>query len=37
MLIANPSKLPVSLKYVLSYVVDGEPQTEMGEVQNISL
>ena len=37
MLIANPQKKPVSLKYVISYVVDGEPQTEMGQVDELPL
>ena len=32
MLIANPQGKAVSLKYVLSYLQDGEPQTEMGQV-----
>ena len=37
MLIANPQRLPVSLKYVLSYQVDGEPQTDMGEVERLPI
>ena len=37
MLIANPQNKPVSLKYVLSYLVDGEPQTEMGEVEKLPI
>ena len=37
MLIANPQKKPVSLKYVISYVVHGEPQTEMGQVDELPL
>lgn len=36
MLIANPAKLePVSLKYIVSYSVEGEPQTEMGQVEKL--
>ena len=37
MLIANPSGMPVSFKYVLSYLVDGEPQTDMGEVERLPI
>ena len=37
MLIANPKAMDVSLKYVLSYLVDGEPQTEMGEVAKLPI
>ena len=38
MLIANPLDIqPVSFKYVLSYLVDGEPQTEMGEVDRLPI
>jgi ADP-ribosylation factor-binding protein GGA len=36
MLVANPNKAEVSLKYVLSYLQNGEePQTEMGEVAKL--
>ncbi|KAK0163104.1 hypothetical protein PV327_006813 [Microctonus hyperodae] len=35
MLIANPNKVPVSLKFMLSYTMDGETFTEMGEVKNL--
>lgn len=37
MLIANPQKIPVSFKYVLSYVQDDEPQTEMGQVKELPI
>ena len=37
MLIANPSKKIVSLKYVISYMVDGEAQTEMGQVESLPI
>ena len=38
MLIANPNNVdPVSLKYVLSYVQDEEPLTEMGQVAKLPL
>jgi hypothetical protein len=37
MLIANPQKKTVSFKYVISYMVDGEPQTEMGEVDKLPI
>ena len=38
MLIANPAKKhPVSLKYIVSYTVDGEPQTEMGQVDKLPI
>ena len=38
MLIANPTKKsPVSLKYIVSYSVDGEPQTEMGQVEKLPI
>ncbi|KAK0097803.1 hypothetical protein PV326_013644 [Microctonus aethiopoides] len=35
MLIANPNNVPVSLKFMLSYTMDGETFTEMGEVENL--
>lgn len=35
MLIANPLKEPVSLKFMLSYVMDDETFTEMGEVDRL--
>ena len=37
MLIANPSKLKVSLKYIVSYTIDNEPQTEMGQVEQLPI
>ena len=38
MLIANPKQLKdITLKYVLSFSVDGEPQTEMGEAKNLPI
>lgn len=35
MLIANPLKEPVSLKFMLSYTMDDETYTEMGEVDKL--
>lgn len=38
MLIANPTKKdPLSFKYIVSYSVDGEPQTEMGQVDRLPI
>ncbi|XP_076283892.1 ADP-ribosylation factor-binding protein Gga isoform X2 [Lasioglossum baleicum] len=37
MLIANPSKESVSLKFMLSYTMDDETFTEMGEVEKLPL
>lgn len=37
MLISNPRKVNVTFKYVISYMVDGEPQTEMGEVDHLPI
>ena len=37
MLIANPMKLKVSLKYIVSYTIDNEPQTEMGQVAQLPI
>jgi ADP-ribosylation factor-binding protein GGA len=37
MLIANPHKKEVSFKYILSYTQDGEPQTEMGQVDKLPI
>ncbi len=37
MLVANPAKIDVSLKYIVSYLVDGEPQTEMGQVEKLPI
>ena len=37
MLIANPLKKDISLKYIVSYSVDGEPQTEMGQVEKLPI
>lgn len=35
MLIANPNKESVSLKFMLSYTIDNETYTEMGEVDHL--
>ncbi|XP_063972717.1 ADP-ribosylation factor-binding protein GGA3 isoform X2 [Diachasmimorpha longicaudata] len=35
MMIANPLKVPLSLKFMLSYTMEDETFTEMGEVDNI--
>jgi len=37
MLLANPKSVPVGLKLMLSYSVDGDLVTEMGEVDNLPL
>ena len=38
MLIANPQQQKdITFKYVLSFLVDGEPQTEMGEIKNLAI
>ena len=37
MLVANPKEMPVTVKYVLSYNQDGEPQTEMGESNQLPI
>ncbi|XP_045115102.1 ADP-ribosylation factor-binding protein GGA3-like isoform X2 [Portunus trituberculatus] len=37
MLIANPNKLNVSLKVMLSYTLEDDPVTEMGEVESLPL
>ena len=37
MLIANPMKKDVSFKYIVSYTMDGEPQTEMGQVDKLPI
>ena len=37
MLISNPQKKLVGLKYVISYMIDGEPQTEMGETDKLPI
>ncbi|XP_011630482.1 ADP-ribosylation factor-binding protein GGA1-like [Pogonomyrmex barbatus] len=37
MLIANPFKEPISLKFMLSYTMDDETITEMGEVETLPL
>ncbi|CAB3366117.1 Hypothetical predicted protein [Cloeon dipterum] len=37
MLLANPREQPVGLKLMLSYCVDGDLVTEMGEVDNLPL
>jgi ADP-ribosylation factor-binding protein GGA len=36
LLIANPNGHPVSLKFMISYCVDGDMVTEMGEVEQLS-
>ncbi|KAF4518326.1 hypothetical protein B566_EDAN009114 [Ephemera danica] len=36
LLIANPNAVPVSLKFMISYCVDGDMVTEMGEVEQLS-
>ena len=37
MLIANPLKKEVSFKYIVSYTTEGEPQTEMGQVDKLPI
>ncbi|PNF24162.1 hypothetical protein B7P43_G17364 [Cryptotermes secundus] len=37
MLIANPNKDPVSLKFMVSFTMDDETVTEMGEAENLPL
>ena len=38
MLIANPQpNKEMGLKYILSFLIDGEPQTEMGEVSKLPI
>ena len=37
MLILNPEGKKISLKYVLSYIQDGDTQTEMGEAKDLSI
>ncbi|XP_066987016.1 ADP-ribosylation factor-binding protein GGA1 isoform X1 [Macrobrachium rosenbergii] len=37
MLIANPNKLNISLKVMLSYTMDEDPITEMGEIASLPL
>lgn len=37
MLIANPNKLNVSLKVMLSYTLEDDPVTEMAEVESLPL
>ncbi|GLH03812.1 ADP-ribosylation factor-binding protein GGA1 [Gryllus bimaculatus] len=37
MLIANPNKEPVSLKFMVSYTMDDETFTEMGEVEKLPI
>lgn len=36
-LIANPEKVQVSLKFIVSYTVDDETVTEMGEIDNLPI
>lgn len=37
LLIANPEDVPISLKFMVSYSVDGDTVTEMGEVEHLAL
>ena len=37
MLIANPKNSKVSLKYIVSYTIDDEPQTEMGQIEQLPI
>lgn len=37
LLIANPERVQVSLKFIISYCMDDETITEMGEVENLPL
>lgn len=37
LLIANPCNIPVALKFMVSYCVDGDTVTEMGEVDQLPL
>lgn len=36
-LVANPEKVQVSLKFIVSYTVDDETVTEMGEIDDLPL
>ncbi|CAH0554366.1 unnamed protein product [Brassicogethes aeneus] len=36
-LLANPNKMSVSIKFIVSYVIDDENITEMGEVEDLPL
>lgn len=35
MLLTNPDKIKISLKFILSYTMDDESITEMGEVEHL--
>lgn len=35
MLIANPEKVQASLKFIVSYNIDDETTTEMGEIESL--
>lgn len=37
MLVANPSKVPVNLKFMVSYSMDDDTATEMGEVERLPM
>ncbi|XP_014277342.1 ADP-ribosylation factor-binding protein GGA1 [Halyomorpha halys] len=37
MLIASPNKIPISLKFVISYIMDEETCTELGEINDLPL
>lgn len=37
MLIANPQRIDVSLKFIVSYLMDDETVTEMGEVEKLPI
>ncbi|XP_026272500.1 ADP-ribosylation factor-binding protein GGA2 isoform X1 [Frankliniella occidentalis] len=37
MLVANPSKVPVNLKFMVSYTMDDDTVTEMGEVESLPM
>lgn len=37
MLIANPEKVPVSLRFIVSYTIDDETATEMGDIDSLPL
>ncbi|XP_034252350.1 ADP-ribosylation factor-binding protein GGA3 isoform X2 [Thrips palmi] len=37
MLVANPSKVPVNLKFMVSYSMDDDTVTEMGEVESLPM
>ncbi|CAH1399675.1 unnamed protein product [Nezara viridula] len=37
MLIASPNKIPINLKFVISYIMDEETCTELGEINDLPL